>query len=83
MYLPKDRFYDFQMLQAIEGQSAFVTSTDVDFTTISLHIRGGAVLLLHVNSTIIMMQFVNQGDPDILGIWNNASPSSIGKLMVH
>jgi len=46
IYLPKDKFYDFATLKPVEGTGQHVTLTDVNFTTIPLHIRGGAVLPL-------------------------------------
>jgi alpha-glucosidase len=52
IYLPKDRFYDFETLAPIEGKGANVTLTDVDFTTIPLYIRGGAVLPLRTTGAM-------------------------------
>lgn len=46
IYLPKDRFYDFATLAPVEGTGENVTLTNVNFTTIPLYIRGGAVLPL-------------------------------------
>jgi alpha-glucosidase len=46
IYLPKDKFYDFATLELVEGTGQYVTLTDVNFTTIPLHIRGGVVLPL-------------------------------------
>lgn len=46
IYLPKDRFYDFATLAPVEGTGTNVTLTGVNFTTIPLYIRGGAVLPL-------------------------------------
>lgn len=46
IYLPKDKFYDFATFTPVEGTGRHVTLTDVNFTTIPLHIRGGAVLPL-------------------------------------
>ena len=46
IYLPKDKFYDFATLKPVEGTGQHVTLTNVNFTTIPLHIRGGAVLPL-------------------------------------
>ena len=46
IYLPKDKFYDFATLTPVEGTGQHVTLTDVNFTAIPLHIRGGAVLPL-------------------------------------
>lgn len=46
IYLPKDRFYDLATLAPVEGTGRNVTLTNVNFTTIPLHIRGGTVLPL-------------------------------------
>src|SRR5579863_5704783 len=46
IYLPKDKFYDFATFTPVEDTGQHVTLTDVNFTTIPLHIRGGAVLPL-------------------------------------
>jgi alpha-glucosidase len=46
IYLPKDKFYDFSTFVPIEGTGPNITLTNVNFTTIPLHIRGGAVLPL-------------------------------------
>jgi alpha-glucosidase len=48
IYLPKDKFYDLATLTPVEGTGQQVTLTDVNYTTIPLHIRGGAVLPLRV-----------------------------------
>ena len=48
IYLPKDRFYDFATLAPVDGAGQHVTLSNVDFTQIPLHIRGGAVLPLRV-----------------------------------
>jgi len=48
IYLPKDKFYDLVTLTPVEGTGQPVTLTDVNYTTIPLHIRGGAVLPLRV-----------------------------------
>ena len=46
IYLPKDKFYDFATFAPVEGTGQNITLTDVNFTTIPLLIRGGAVLPL-------------------------------------
>ncbi|KAF5349670.1 hypothetical protein D9756_008864 [Leucocoprinus leucothites] len=50
IYLPKDTFYDFMTLAPVEGTGSMVTLSNVNFTTIPLHIRGGAILPLRVES---------------------------------
>ncbi|KAI0062102.1 alpha-glucosidase [Artomyces pyxidatus] len=51
-YLPRDRFYDFSTFTPVDGQGAEVTLSNVDFTSIPLHIKGGAVLPLRANGTM-------------------------------
>ena len=46
IYLPKDKFYDFATFAPVEGTGQNITLTDVNFTMIPLHIRGGVVLPL-------------------------------------
>jgi alpha-glucosidase len=52
IYLPKDRFYDFATLAPVEGTGEPVTLTNVNFTTIPLHIRGGTVLPLRATGAM-------------------------------
>jgi alpha-glucosidase len=52
IYLPKDRFYDFETLAPVEGTGESITLTDVNFTTIPLHIRGGVVLPLRTTGAM-------------------------------
>lgn len=50
IYLPKDKFYNFATLMPVEGAGQHVTLTDINFTAIPLHIRGGAVLPLRAGA---------------------------------
>ncbi|KAI9433845.1 glycoside hydrolase family 31 protein [Lactarius indigo] len=43
IYLPKDRFYDFATLAPVDGKGEHVTLSNINFTEIPLHIRGGAL----------------------------------------
>jgi alpha-glucosidase len=52
IYLPKDKFYDFATLAPVEGTGENVTLTNVNFTTIPLYIRGGAVLPLRTTGAM-------------------------------
>jgi alpha-glucosidase len=45
-YFPKDTFYDFLTLAPFEGSGANVTLSNINFTSIPVHIRGGVVLPL-------------------------------------
>lgn len=46
IYLPDDRFYNFDTWEVVEGEGAEITLNDVDFTEIPLHVRGGAIIPL-------------------------------------
>jgi len=52
LYLPKDIFYDLTTLAPVEGKGANITLTDVSFTEIPLHIRGGVVLPLRASGAM-------------------------------
>ena len=52
VYLPKDKFYDFATFAPVDGTGQNITLTDVNFTTIPLHIRGGAVLPLRTTGAM-------------------------------
>ena len=52
IYLPKDNFYDFATFAPVEGTGQSITLTDVNFTMIPLHIRGGAVLPLRTTGAM-------------------------------
>ncbi|EXJ66764.1 alpha/beta-glucosidase agdC [Cladophialophora psammophila CBS 110553] len=52
IYLPDDIFYDWNDgFSPVRGNGSMTTLTDVNFTTIPLHVRGGAILPLRVEST--------------------------------
>ncbi|XP_006458746.1 hypothetical protein AGABI2DRAFT_183688 [Agaricus bisporus var. bisporus H97] len=46
IYLPDDIFYNFTSLAPVEGTRSNVSLTNIDFTTIPVHIKGGVVLPL-------------------------------------
>ena len=52
IYLPKDVFYEFDTLSAVEGAGSFITLSGIPFTKIPLHIRGGAILPLRAQSAM-------------------------------
>ena len=52
IYLPKDVFYDFDTLSAVQGTGSFITLSDVPFTKIPIHIKGGTVLPLRAQSAM-------------------------------
>ena len=52
IYLPEDKFYDFATLVPVDGTGQNITLTNVNFTTIPLHIRGGVVLPLRTTGAM-------------------------------
>jgi alpha-glucosidase len=52
IYLPKDQFYDFATLAPVQGHGGAVQLTGVNFTSIPLHIRGGAILPMREKSAM-------------------------------
>ena len=52
IYLPNDRFYDFATLAPVDGTGQYVTLSNISFSDIPLHIRGGAVLPLRAQSAM-------------------------------
>lgn len=49
-YLPSDTFYDLFTFRQIQGHGTTVTYTDVPFTDIPAHIRGGSIIPARVKS---------------------------------
>jgi len=52
VYKTKDVFYDFLTLTPVQGTGAHVLLSNVSFTEIPVHIKGGAVLPLRALSTM-------------------------------
>lgn len=50
IYLPKDQYYDFYTLAPVKGTGAPLTLSNINFTSIPLHIRGGSILPLRASS---------------------------------
>jgi alpha-glucosidase len=50
IYVPNAIFYDFWTLQRVQGNGSYINLTNVDYDTIPLHIRGGAILPLRAES---------------------------------
>ena len=48
-YLPTDTFYDFFTGEKIYGQGTNVTRTNVSFTEIPVHIRGGSIIPMRID----------------------------------
>ena len=49
-YLPADQFYDFFTHEAITGEGKDITRGNVAYDQIPVHIRGGSIIPLRVNS---------------------------------
>lgn len=60
IYLPKDIFYDFTTLAPVQGAGASITLPNVNFTTIPVHIKGGAVLPLRAQSAMTTTELRKQ-----------------------
>jgi alpha-glucosidase len=52
IYLPNDTFYDFLTYNVVQGSGSSVQLSNVDYTQIPVHIRGGVVLPLRVESAM-------------------------------
>ncbi len=50
IYLPKDVFYNFLTYSPVIGQGQTVRLTNISYTSVPVHIKGGAVLPLRVSS---------------------------------
>lgn len=50
IYLPKDQFYDLLTYTPVKGHGTSVHLTNVSYTSIPLHIKGGTVLPLRASS---------------------------------
>ncbi|PPQ91932.1 hypothetical protein CVT25_000975 [Psilocybe cyanescens] len=60
IYLPHDTFYDFLTLAPIQGTGGTETLQNVNFTTIPVYIKGGAVLPLRVQSSMTTTELRKQ-----------------------
>jgi alpha-glucosidase len=49
-YMPDDLFYDFDTHEAVRGKGAKMTFSNVPFTKITTHIRGGSIIPMRAQS---------------------------------
>lgn len=56
IYMPNDQFYDFFTYAPVRGHGSYVTLSDVAYTQIPVHIKGGAVLPLRASSAMTTAQ---------------------------
>jgi alpha-glucosidase len=62
IYVPKDIFYDWNAgFRPVQGNGSMVNLTNVNFTTIPLHVRGGAILPLRMESANTTTQLRTKG----------------------
>lgn len=65
IYLPNDQYYDFYTLEPVRGTGASVDLSNIDFTSIPLHIRGGAVIPMR-NQGAVTTTALRKNDFNIL-----------------
>ena len=62
IYIPNDTFYDWNAgFSPVRGNGSMVNLTNVNFTTIPLHVRSGAILPLRVESANTTTQLRTKG----------------------
>lgn len=52
IYLPNDVFYDFWTYEKVTGEGVYINVTDVGIEDIPLHIRGGTILPMRIESAM-------------------------------
>lgn len=77
VYLPNDIFYDFFTLQPVRGHGAFMTLSNIAYTSIPLHYRGGSIVPLRANSANTTTELRKQAFSLIIapGLYGNAQGS--------
>lgn len=80
IYLPKDTFYDFLTYAPVQGLGQSVSLSNVTFTTIPLHIRGGAILPLRASSANTTVELRTK--PFELVVAPSAAGSASGSLYI-
>lgn len=50
IYLPNDKYYSFSTLRPVEATGSYVKLTDIPYTDIPVHIRGGSIIPLRLSS---------------------------------
>lgn len=49
IYLPDDKYYSFSTLSPVKAEGKYVHLTDIPYTDIPLHIRGGSIIPLRIS----------------------------------
>ena len=78
IYLPNEVFYDFWTHEEIQGTGSFINLTDIPFTSIPLHIRGGSIVPLRASSANTTTELRKQDF--VLIVATNATNQAIGSL---
>lgn len=78
IYLPNEVFYDFWTHERIEGKGSNIELTDIPFTSIPLHIRGGSIIPLRAESANTTTELRKQDF--VLWIAPNAANQAEGSL---
>ncbi|KAH7924680.1 glycoside hydrolase family 31 protein [Leucogyrophana mollusca] len=80
LYLPKGRFYDLATLMPIDSPGGNVSLSNVSFTEIPLHIRGGVVLPLRASGAMTTTELRKK--PFEIVVAPSASGEASGQLYV-
>lgn len=56
IYLPDDKYYSFSTLLPVEATGSYVKLTDIPYTDIPVHIRGGSIVPLRVSGAYTTAQ---------------------------
>ena len=78
IYLPNEVFYDFWTHEKVQGTGSFINLTDIPFTSIPLHIRGGAIVPLRASSANTTTELRKQDF--VLIVATNATNQATGSL---
>jgi alpha-glucosidase len=78
IYLPNDLFYDFWTGAKVQGNGSWVTLSDVAFTSIPLHIKGGSIIPLRESSANTTTELRKKDF--VLWIAPNATDQAVGEL---
>lgn len=78
IYLPNEIFYDYWTHERIQGTGSYIQLTDIPFTSIPLHIRGGSIIPLRAESANTTTELRKQDF--VLWVAVNASNQATGSL---
>ncbi|KAK2755018.1 hypothetical protein FQN54_006546 [Arachnomyces sp. PD_36] len=61
IYLPDDIFYDFWTYNPVRGNGSFISLTDVELTDIPVHLRGGNIIPMRIESAMTTNELREKG----------------------